>query len=272
MQPPSTKQNRNEGGPVTELTIASAVLIGFLGSSHCLGMCGGLTIALGLGNEGENRWYLLSYNTGRVFMYGVTGALVGLFGEQIVSAAPAIGFLLHMIAGGLLVAMGLYISQWWMGLTKLEKIGGLLWKKIQPFSKVLIPVRGHKQALLLGVVWGLIPCGLVYSTLALALVAADWQQSALFMLAFGIGTLPAMLSVGFVGQNMLARLREKQFRTFSGLVIIVMSILTILVPLQHFSGSEQQHQHHSRQLDDRKMDDMKLDGTKYNEIDKIFFT
>lgn len=138
-------------------------------------------------------------------------------------------------------------------------MGAVLWKKVQPLSKKFIPVTEHKQALQLGVLWGLLPCGLVYSTLAWALATADWKQSALFMLAFGIGTLPAMLSVGFIGQKMLSQFREKKYRMISGIVIITMGILTILMPLQHFYTEETQHQHHSQVSGDSDQKKMGVD-------------
>lgn len=230
---------------MTELTILGAFVIGFLGSSHCLGMCGGLTVALGLGGTESNRAYLLTYNAGRVLTYGVIGGVAGFFGEQIVASLPQAGLLLRTIAGALLIAMGLYINQWWMGLTQLEKIGAKLWKRIQPLSKFLIPVKTHRQALQLGLLWGLLPCGLVYSTLSWALAAANWQQSALFMIAFGVGTLPAMLSVGFLSQKLLARLRGKRVRVYAGLTIILMGIITIIVPWQHTMDDTHKHSHHS---------------------------
>ncbi|MFT5693700.1 MAG: sulfite exporter TauE/SafE [Oceanicoccus sp.] len=233
---------------VTEMTILGAFIIGFLGSSHCLGMCGGLTVALGIGGSESNRAYLLSYNAGRILTYGAIGGVAGFFGEQIVSSLPQAGLLLRALAGALLIAMGLYINQWWMGLTQLEKIGARLWKRIQPLSKFLIPVKTHRQALQLGSLWGLLPCGLVYSTLSWALATAQWQQSALFMIAFGVGTLPAMLSVGFLSQNLLSRLRDKRVRVYAGLTIILMGIITIIVPWKHARGDQQKHGHHSANL------------------------
>lgn len=227
-----------------ELTISSAFLIGLLGSSHCLAMCGGLSSALGAGQE-QHRGRLLSYNIGRILTYGLIGALAGLLGEQMVAAAPQLGLVLRTIAGLLLVAMGLYVSQWWMGLTHLEKVGAKLWRHIQPLTRSLIPVKNHRQALMLGGLWGLLPCGLVYSTLSWALAAAHWQQSALFMLFFGLGTLPAMLSVGFINEKILARLRKKNYRVVAGLIIVVMGIITIVTPWLHSEGAHSEHGNHA---------------------------
>lgn len=230
---------------MTEMTILGAFVIGFLGSTHCLGMCGGLTVALGMGGPKSNRAYLFTYNAGRILTYGIIGGVAGFFGEQVVASLPQAGLFLRTLAGALLIAMGLYINQWWMGLTLLEKVGARLWKKIQPLSKFMIPVKTHRQALQLGLLWGLLPCGLVYSTLSWALATAQWQQSALFMMAFGLGTLPAMLSIGFLSQKFLSRLREKRVRVYAGLTIILMGIITIIVPWQHAMDGQHKHSHHS---------------------------
>jgi len=224
-----------------EPTLVSALLVGLLASSHCLAMCGGLSVALGLGAGGGNTAYLLSYSLGRVFIYTVIGALAGLMGEQVTASLPAVGTALRLLAALLLVAMGLYISGWWMGLAKLEAVGALLFKRLRPLSRGLIPVRGHSQALSLGMVWGLLPCGLVYSSVAWALATADWRQSAVLMASFGVGTVPAMLSVGLAGQKLQRVLKHRRFRLLSGLLVIAMGIATALMPLRHLH--EPQHAH-----------------------------
>ena len=230
---------------MTELTLSGALIVGLLGSSHCLAMCGGLSSLLGIQAD-ANRNRLLSYNIGRLLSYGVIGAVAGLFGEQLVQLAPSLGLSLRVLAGLLLVAMGLYVSRWWMGLNYLERVGAYLWRGIQPLIKRLLPIESHWQALLLGGLWGFLPCGLVYSTLSWALAAAQWQQSALFMLAFGLGTLPAMLVTGFAGEKLLVKLKAKNFRVMAGLVIIVMGLITAWVPLSHQTSQQaggQLHQH-----------------------------
>ena len=221
---------------MTDLTIASALLIGLLGSSHCLAMCGGLASVLGADTQGA-RSRLLSYNLGRISTYAVLGALVGFLGEQLVNTAPQLGLPLRVLAGLLLVAMGLYVSQWWMGLTQLEKIGEFLWKKVQPLTRSLLPIENQRQAFLLGSLWGLLPCGLVYSALSWSLAAADWQQSMLFMLAFGVGTIPAMLAIGFINGKILQRLRGKNLRALAGVMIIAMGLLTVITPWSHSAAT-----------------------------------
>lgn len=216
---------------MTELNTISALFIGFLGSTHCLGMCSGLACATGQGEGGVSR--IAAYNLGRLLSYALLGAIAGLLGGQIVQVAPQFTIGLRVIAGLLLVAMGLYISRWWMGLARLERIGEKLWRYLQPFSRSLLPVTSNSKALVMGGIWGLLPCGLVYSTLSWALAAADWRQSAAFMLAFGVGTLPAMLGVGLFSQSLAKILRTQGFRAGAGVLVMLMGVWTIIQPLQH---------------------------------------
>lgn len=235
---------------MNELTLAAALFIGLLGSTHCIGMCGGISSVLGISSTKNPYWRLLSYNAGRLLTYSLMGIAVGFFGEQLVINVPQLGVLFRTLAGGLLIAMGLYISQWWMGLTYLEKMGSYLWQCLQPLSKTILPITSARQALLLGFLWGLLPCGLVYSTLSWALASADWKQSGLLMLAFGIGTLPAMLSMGFLSESLMVKLRKKSLRLIAGVLVIVMGVITIIAPwshrnhIHHAGVGNESHQHH----------------------------
>lgn len=217
-------------------------MLGLLGSSHCLGMCGGISAALGINSQANSQTQqllkLVAYNSGRISTYGLIGAMVGFMGSQI-TMIPELGLALRAIAGFLLIAMGLYVAGWWFGLTKLEQVGAKLWRHIQPFSQKLLPVKTSSQALRLGLLWGLLPCGLVYSTLSWALTAADWQHSALLMIAFGLGTSPAMLATGFASQQVLGLLKRRGARMLAGSLIIVMGAATLWIPVTHLD-----HQRH----------------------------
>lgn len=216
-----------------ELTFLGALMVGFLGSTHCLGMCGGIAAATGFNRGGIGR--LFSYNIGRLTTYTSIGAVSGLIGAQIVHSVPSLTLVLRFAAGLLIIAMGLYVSRWWMGLARLEQVGALLWRRIQPLTRSLLPVQHHWQALVLGCAWGFLPCGLVYSTLSWSLAAADWQRSALIMLAFGIGTTPAMIGVGVVNQSLLSQARRSVLGKLGGLLIIGMGVSMIATAAQHLS-------------------------------------
>jgi sulfite exporter TauE/SafE len=139
--------------------------------------------------------------------------------------------------------MGFYLAGWWMGITRLELVGQLLWRHVQPITSKLLPINNHRQAFSLGMLWGFLPCGLVYSTLSWALATANWQQSALLMLAFGLGTLPAMLVTGFASKKVLSVLRQRKARVSAALLMIALGGFTLLSPWQHAGHSN--HGDHS---------------------------
>lgn len=233
---------------INDVTLAGAVLVGFFGSSHCLGMCGGLAAVIG--QQRRSPSLVLVYNSGRLLTYTLLGAVAGLLGTQIVALAPGLALVLRTLAGLLVIAMGLYVSQWWLGLTRLEQWGSVIWSRLQPLVSKLMPVQNHAQALLLGSLWGLLPCGLVYSTLGWAVAHADWRGSALLMLGFGVGTLPAMAGVGLLSQSLLSKLRQGWVRKLAGAILIAMGVWTLLMPWLHAGhdamshDASAEHRHH----------------------------
>ena len=168
------------------LSYITAFLLGFLGSVHCMGMCGGIVGALSLNTDKQNLWPIqLSYHLGRITTYGLLGLIAGIIGLWLASSHDTAGLVLRGISGLLLILMGIYIFGATQSLSWLEKLGGKLWQKIQPLGKGLFPVRHAKHGVLLGLIWGFLPCGLVYSTLGWALVSASPMKSATLMMAFG---------------------------------------------------------------------------------------
>jgi len=215
------------------LNLGAAFLIGLLGASHCISMCGGITGALSMaippGSNRQSRLLatLLSYNLGRIFSYGLAGFIMGSFGWLLAEQASVIATALRTIAAILLIVMGLYIAGWWKGLVFIEKLGGGLWKIIQPWSKKVLPVKDLKGALLLGLIWGWLPCGLVYSTLIWSSMANDPVLSSLHMIAFGLGTLPAILTTGLLAKQASSLIQNTGFRMLSGLLLIAYGLWTL---------------------------------------------
>ncbi|KDE38541.1 Heavy-metal-associated domain (N-terminus) and membrane-bounded cytochrome biogenesis cycZ-like domain, possible membrane copper tolerance protein [Nitrincola lacisaponensis] len=210
------------------LLFTTALLIGLLGSTHCIGMCGGIAASVGLSTRqnGQSAWLiLLGYNLGRIASYTLAGALLGIAGALV--ATGITGVLLQTLAGLLLIAMGLYVGQWWFGITRLESLGGHLWRHLQPVAARILPVRSPTQAVLLGIVWGWLPCGLVYSTLLWSSASGSWQQSALLMAAFGLGTLPAMFTTGLLARQVQAVMQKRLTRQLAGGVIILFGLYTL---------------------------------------------
>lgn len=215
--------------------LASAFILGLLGGGHCLGMCGGLMGALTLAIPAQQRSrrlrLMLAYNLGRVLSYAATGLLVGLLGWAVASSPGATG--LRVAASVLLIVMGFYLAGWWSGLTRIEALGRGLWRYIQPVANRLLPVSTLPRALLLGGLWGWLPCGLVYSTLLWAASQGNALHSALLMLAFGLGTWPVLLATGLAAERSTALLRKRGVRMAGGLLVIAFGIWTLPGPHQH---------------------------------------
>ncbi|MFB6359500.1 MAG: sulfite exporter TauE/SafE family protein, partial [Thiohalorhabdaceae bacterium] len=187
------------------LTVTAALLMGLLGGPHCAAMCGGITATLTFGladkvraSVGRQLPYLLAYNLGRIASYTAAGALAGGLGAAAALGTPqGLGpALLRGLAGGVMIAIGLYIGGWWPSLSRVERIGLPLWRRLEPLGQRLLPVRSLPAALGLGAVWGWLPCGMVYMVLIQALTAGSAASGAALMLAFGIGTLPNLLAMG----------------------------------------------------------------------------
>ncbi|WP_137972942.1 sulfite exporter TauE/SafE family protein [Pseudomonas sp. F(2018)] len=216
--------------------LVSALILGLLGGGHCLGMCGGLMGALTLAIPPEQRArrfrLLLAYNLGRILSYATAGLLIGLAGWAVASSPAAM--VLRVIAGLLLIAMGLYLAGWWSGLTRIEAVGRHLWRHLQPIASRLMPVSSLPRALLLGAIWGWLPCGLVYSTLLWASSQGSPADSALLMLAFGLGTMPVLLATGMAAERLTALLRRRGVRMAGGLLVILFGLWTLPGPHQHW--------------------------------------
>ncbi|KRW59979.1 sulfite exporter TauE/SafE family protein [Pseudomonas sp. TTU2014-080ASC] len=216
--------------------LISALIIGFLGGGHCLGMCGGLMGALTLAIPPEQRAQrlrlLLAYNLGRILSYSLAGLLLGLAGWAI--AGSPLVTALRVIAALLLIAMGLYLAGWWSGLTRIEALGRGLWRYIQPLTRQFMPVTSLPRALILGGLWGWLPCGLVYSTLLWAASQGNAAHSALLMLFFGLGTLPVLLATGLAAQQLSNLMRKRGIRIAAGLLVILFGFWTLPGPHQHW--------------------------------------
>ncbi|CAE6918058.1 MULTISPECIES: sulfite exporter TauE/SafE family protein [unclassified Pseudomonas] len=216
--------------------LVSALILGLLGGGHCLGMCGGLmgalTLAIPPQQRGRRLQLLLAYNLGRILSYSAAGLLLGLAGWAVRGSAAEV--VMRSLAALLLIAMGLYLAGWWSGLTRIEALGRGLWRHIQPLTRRFMPVSSLPRALVLGGLWGWLPCGLVYSTLLWASSQGDARVSALLMLAFGLGTWPVLLATGLAAERITALLRQRGIRMAGGLLVILFGLWTLPGPHQHW--------------------------------------
>jgi sulfite exporter TauE/SafE len=214
-----------------------AFTMGLFSSLHCIGMCGSIigTLTLSLSPEIRSNKkrlvpFVLNYNIGRITSYTLAGALAGVIQTLITMPMGEISGhrLLQLLSAIVMSGAGLYLAGWFPRFAYIEKIGLRFWKLIEPWGRKLIPVKSCTQAFLFGMVWGWLPCGLVYSALALASTAGDINRSALTMLFFGLGTLPAVMGVGIM-TGLLARLSKIQcFKQAVGLFMIALALLAAL--------------------------------------------
>lgn len=224
--------------PELYLSYPSAFLIGLLGSTHCLGMCGGISASLsmalpvGSGFRFRQSLMLLAFNVGRIASYAVIAAGVALLSTSAANQWAELGGLLRTIAGLLLILMGLSMAQWWQGIRYVERIGAPVWAKLSPLTRRLLPVRYPGQALALGVLWGWLPCGLIYSTLGWAALQPTVGSAALTMVFFGLGTLPSMLATGYAASWIRGLQGNRLFRKGTAVMLIVFGLWTL--PLTAF--------------------------------------
>lgn len=215
-----------------ELTYFSAFLVGLLGGGHCVGMCGGIVgaVTLSLPGQRPRTPFLLAYNAGRIASYTMAGVLAGLVGASsfFLQHVLPIEKLLYGLASLMLVALGLYLAGLWQGVLVLERAGAVLWRRLQPISKNLLPLRSPPQAFALGLVWGWLPCGLVYSVLVAALATGSIAQGGLLMLAFGLGTLPTLLAMGLAAVRLKSWLQNIWVRRTSGLLVLAFGLVGLL--------------------------------------------
>jgi len=231
--------------------VTSSAVAGGVGSAHCVGMCGGLSGLFAAQSEVsavKRSWQgALAYNAGRLLSYALLGAGLATIGGGVTTFAPALTGPLRILAGVLVVLIGLQIAFGLRLLGPLDRAGAALWSFVRPVVSRLLPANTAPKAVALGALWGLLPCGLVYSMLAVALASGDALTGALAMTAFGAGTLPAMLLTGLSAHKLAKLLREK--RVTAGVFVVAVGCLTLAMPLWHKlpTGDAAGHAHHHHQ-------------------------
>lgn len=216
---------------------AAAFLVGLLGGVHCVGMCGGIvgTLTAGLPADARSNLarvfpYQLAYNGGRIAGYTLAGALMGALGTVMVELVPLhhAQRVLYALAAIFMILLGLYLGGWWRGLARIERLGGVLWRKLEPLGRRLLPVRSPVRAFGLGLVWAWIPCGLVYSVLVWSLSSGSAFHGALLMFAFGLGTLPNLLIMGMLAGAAARFADQALIRQAAGALVIGFGIYALV--------------------------------------------
>jgi sulfite exporter TauE/SafE len=206
-----------------EFSIIAVFFAGLLGGVHCLGMCGSIVgIFTAQIPKDKKRWlFQLAYNSGRLASYAAAGALVGAIGQAglLFRDVVPVQHLLFALSSLMLIVLGLYLAGLWHMVRRIEQMGGMLWKRIQPLTRSLLPVSTPSRALQLGLLLGWLPCGLVYSVLVTALASGNAAGGALIMLAFGLGTLPNLLAIGLFWDTAKGWVQSRRVRMIAGLLV-----------------------------------------------------
>jgi sulfite exporter TauE/SafE len=219
------------------LTLFAAFLAGLAGSVHCLAMCGGLSGALVLRvrRQGASAWrtltHTVTYQLGRLTSYSLAGAL----GACVIGMAPALlelqalGLVLRALAGLVLIGAAIGVLSKWRPLARIEQLGGRLWRHITPLTRK-IPSDRISGSFLLGLLWGWLPCGMVYSMVLVAALSGAPAKGAATMLCFGLGTLPAILLAGLASAQALRLNAGRRLNMVFGTLLLVLGIMTVIAP------------------------------------------
>lgn len=212
-------------------TTLALFLLGLASGLHCAGMCGGFVAAIGLQpDRSAPSWQIqLTFNLGRILLYALLGGVAGLAGGagMLLDHVAPVQAMLRALVGIIFVAVGLHLLGFTRLLRPLERLGYNLWQHLRPLSKSLLPANTLPRALAVGALWGLLPCGLVYSALMVTVASANLVDGMLQMLAFALGTLPNLM----FSAHLLDRLGRLQyagkFRSLAGVMVLVLGVVSV---------------------------------------------
>ena len=226
------------------INLLPVFLIGLFGSVHCAGMCGGIVSAFSMAAPAQRAFpvavatrtstqvpaRVLSYNAGRIASYMLAGALAGGLadGARTLGGLGALQTGGYLLANLMLVALGLHLMDAWRGLAHVEVLGGGLWRRLKPLGARLLPVDSPAKLFGLGALWGWLPCGMVYSVLVTAMLSGSAASGASVMLAFGLGTLPMLATLGVAGATLRSAMQRRAVRIGAGLLVLGFGMLGLV--------------------------------------------
>ena len=225
----------------------AAFSMGLFGSPHCLGMCGGIVTAFGLSmqhvSDSKKNGLILTYHLGRLISYSLLGLIASLVGVAIFqsimsNSAPRI------VLGAVLVLIGLAM----LGLplfNQLEKVGMRFWQSLAPIRKKVFPIDSFGKALFAGLLWGFLPCGLVYGALMMAIAGNNIATGAALMFVFGLGTMPMLIATQKTVGMLQSNIKHFRLRQINGVIMLLSGLAVIFIPMMmhHNHGSHNQGSH-----------------------------
>ncbi len=237
--------------PVFDLSaVLTAFFVGLLGSGHCFGMCGGIAVGLGSlpvssgqqGSEKNRASSALLFNLGRLLSYAILGLVSAWILASVGQALnlPQWSMILRLLTAVMIFLIGLQFLFNWQLLGGIERMGTKIWRHVLPLAVRASSLPGGAGRLLLGLCWGLLPCGLVYSVLLTASAAGSAFTGAIVMLAFGFGTLPSMLGMSLAAPALSLLLSDRWTRKLMGTALILLAVLSVLLMVTNRHG---EHHH-----------------------------
>lgn len=212
-------------------SLLSALIAGLAGAGHCAGMCGGIAGAIHLSQARDGNLAVVLASLGRILGYAIAGAAIALPGSLLMGSL--LGdvdrvLLTRALTGAMLILVGLALLLPRSPLSALERWGAPIWSRISPKVGRLMARRDPLSLGLVGLAWGFLPCGLVYSILLVAASSGDPLAGASLMVAFGLGTLPAVVASGWMLRRGITR--GPWFRRASGLTLVLFGLWTAIAP------------------------------------------
>ncbi len=220
---------------IIEPLYSMAFITGFLGSGHCLGMCGGIVTALSLSGSGQRGGpiFHLLYNSGRLLTYGLIGLLVGWLGSLMAYTTAFEGVTLWLLVSSdlfiIVIGLGTAGAFRHLNIMRLEFSGPL--KSMTAAVRRLGRLPKGFAALPLGVIFGFLPCGFLYAMAITAAQTASPGKASLVMIFFGLGTAPALFIFGSAAQWLSNRARGWMLRG-AGIMVVLMGLINLIRHLQ----------------------------------------
>ena len=242
---------------MTTALLVAALLMGFFGSPHCLGMCGGLVTAFGLSmkdiSPAKRRALVVTYHIGRLTSYAFLGLIAGLIGTTVLSPFMTGSNMPRILLGLVLAFVGVTM----LGapfLNKLERFGMRFWQYLSPLRQKVFPLNTFPRALTAGLLWGFLPCGLVYGALLIAVVAHNPLSGAALMFVFGLGTVPMLVATHETVGWLRDRIGRFRLRQLNGAIMVVSGLAVMFVPIamtsMHGGHEHMDHGSHSTMMSD----------------------